>query len=69
MSIREISLPKKSVAIFYSFYPKRNNPSSNTDDFNTLNAELYPICNLLALFGAHHILHISRIKVKNGNFR
>ena len=31
---------------------------------NTLNAELNPICHLLVLLGAHHILHISRIKVK-----
>ena len=31
--------------------------------FNPLNGELNPICNLLALFGAHHILHISRIRV------
>jgi len=31
--------------------------------FNTLNAELNPICHLLALLGAHHILHISRIRV------
>jgi hypothetical protein len=30
---------------------------------NPLNAELNPICHLLALLGAHHILHISRIKV------
>jgi len=29
-----------------------------------LNAELNPICHLLALFGAHHILHVSRIRVK-----
>jgi hypothetical protein len=35
--------------------------------FNTLNAELNPICHLLALFGAHHILHVSRIRVK-GHF-
>jgi len=28
--------------------------------FNTLNAELNPIYPLLALFGAHHILHVSR---------
>jgi hypothetical protein len=28
--------------------------------FNPLNAELNPICSLLALFGAHHILHVSR---------
>jgi hypothetical protein len=32
-------------------------------DFNPLNAELNPICHLLALLGAHHILHISRIRV------
>jgi hypothetical protein len=31
---------------------------------NPLNAELNPICHLLALIGAHHILHVSRIKVK-----
>ena len=30
---------------------------------NPLNAELNPICYLLALLGAHHILHISRIRV------
>jgi len=29
-----------------------------------LNDELNPICNLLALLGAHHILHISRTRVK-----
>ena len=32
--------------------------------FNPLNAELNPICHLMALLGAHHILHISRIRVK-----
>jgi len=26
----------------------------------TLNAQLNPICHLLALLGAHHILHVSR---------
>jgi len=31
--------------------------------FNPLNAELNPICHLLALLGSHHILHISRIRV------
>jgi hypothetical protein len=30
---------------------------------NPLNAEINPICHLLALLGAHHILHISRIRV------
>ena len=32
--------------------------------FKPLNAELNPICQLLALLGAHHILHVSRIRVK-----
>jgi uncharacterized ubiquitin-like protein YukD len=31
---------------------------------NPLKAELNPICHLLALLGAHHILHVSRISVK-----
>ena len=32
-------------------------------NINPLNAELNPICHLLALLGAHHILHVSRIRV------
>jgi len=32
---------------------------------NTLNAELNPICYLLALLGAHYIFHVSRIRVKH----
>ena len=31
---------------------------------NPLNAKLNPICYLLALLGAHHFLHVSRIRVK-----
>jgi len=31
--------------------------------FNPLNTELHPTCHLLALLGAHHILHISRISI------
>jgi hypothetical protein len=31
---------------------------------NALNAELNPICHFLALLGAHHILHVGRIRVK-----
>jgi len=30
---------------------------------NPLNAELNPICHLLALLGDHHIFHVSRIRV------
>jgi hypothetical protein len=31
---------------------------------NSLNAEFKPICHLLALLGDHHILHVSRVRVK-----
>ena len=31
--------------------------------FNPLNAKLNPICHLLALLGAHPILHVSRVRV------
>jgi hypothetical protein len=34
---------------------------------NTLNAKLNPICHLLALLGAHHIFHVSRIRVNTLN--
>ena len=38
-------------------------------DVNPLNAELNPICCLLALLGAHHFLHVSRIRVKSLTLR
>jgi len=34
-------------------------------NINPLNSKLNPICHLLALLGAHHILHISMIRVKD----
>ena len=34
--------------------------------FNPLNSELNPIYHLLALVGAHHIFHFSRVRVKYG---
>jgi len=37
--------------------------------FNTLNAEINPICHLLALLGAHHILHVSGVRVKLSSLR
>jgi len=36
---------------------------------NHLKPELNPICYLLALLGAHHFLHVSRIRVKLLNLR
>ena len=44
------------------------NLSSKTK-INSLNAELNPICYLLALLGAHHFPHVSRIRVKLLTFR
>ena len=38
-------------------------------DFNPLNPELNPICYLLAVLGAHHFLHVSRIRVKSLTLR
>jgi len=37
--------------------------------FNPLSPELNPICYLLALVGAHHFLHVSRIRVRLLTFR
>jgi hypothetical protein len=34
------------------------------DNINPLNAELNPMCCLLALLGAHHFLHVRKIRVK-----
>jgi hypothetical protein len=34
-------------------------------NINPLKTQLNPICHLLALLGAHHILHVSRIRVNN----
>ena len=36
---------------------------------NPLNAELNPICHLVALLGLHHFLHVSRIRVKSLTLR
>jgi hypothetical protein len=36
------------------------------NNINPLNAELNPICHLLALLGAYLILNVSRIRVKTG---
>ena len=36
---------------------------------NPLTPELNPVCCLLALLGAHHFLHVSRIKVKSLTLR
>ena len=41
----------------------------HVDNVNPLNAELNPICHLLALLGVYHFLHVSRIMLKSLTLR
>ena len=43
--------------------------ASYSGHFNHLNAELNPICYLPALLGAHHIFHVSGLRVNQGKER
>ena len=47
----------------FVLYLDENWHSTSLFLLNLLNAELNPICHMLALLRAHHILHISRIRV------
>jgi hypothetical protein len=47
------------------FYHLHSLRFSNSLHINPLNAELNPICHLLALAGAHHFVHVSRLRVKS----
>jgi len=42
---------------------------AHNQQLNPLNAELNPICYLLALLEAHHFLHVNRIRVKSLTLR
>ena len=59
--------PERSVKNYH--YSLRKNPEERSSQINTLNAELSPICYLLALLGAHHFLHVRRIRVKSLTLR
>jgi len=54
-------LPNVNKTLGYTVW---NGLSDRQPTFNPLNADLIPICHLLALLGAHHIFHVSRIRVK-----
>ena len=57
-SIRRIASCRKireRLKVFYRTF---------LEEFNPLNAEINPICHLLALLGAHHIFHVSGLRVK-----
>ena len=49
----------------YLYQAPRLRMAGAVPPLNPLNAELNPICHLLALLGAHRILHVSRIRVKH----
>ena len=51
-----VSLEQGNSNGYFTWRPKYINP---------LNAELNPICHLLALLGAHLILHVSRVRVND----
>jgi len=44
--------------------PNINQSPTNELVINPLNAELNLICHLVALLGAHHILHVSKMGFK-----
>ena len=52
--------------IFYFSIFKKKGCRENSSFINPLNAELNPIRHLLALVGARHTVHVSRIRVKIG---
>jgi len=52
------------ITTVHNFRSYSHESKGNTVLFNPLNAELNPIYHLLALLGAHHIFHLSRIRVK-----
>ena len=65
LSVQGICQPEFSLTSF-SFtevYNKGKHLMLQSLMINHLNAELKPICYLLALLGAHHFLHLSRIRV------
>jgi transposase len=81
VNIGEHSLPKKSGKLARFLAPRiwkkgnkikkkqiRSQPGKRKG-INPLKPELNPICYLLALLGAHHFLHVSRIRVKLLTFR
>ena len=55
---------KRSPSKVFRYCPPCHNCFHIAIIFNPLKVELNPICHLLALLGAHHILHVNRIRLK-----
>jgi hypothetical protein len=60
----EISMQMARQSEVDSAFRNFANVPKNENILNPLNAKLNPICHLLALLGAHPLLHVSRIRVK-----
>jgi len=54
-------IPVRLQAIYLRVSPVV--PPHKGSNINPLSAELNPICHLLALLGAHHIFHVSWLRV------
>ena len=69
---RGASKPSNKAMLFGCLWALDNKYFGNVlilQAINPLKPELNPICYLLALLGAHHFLHVSRIRVKLLTFR
>ena len=65
---RECQLQKRKILLHVDNCPAHP-VLEKLENIKPLNPELNPICYLLALLGAHHFLHVSRIRVKLLIFR
>jgi len=69
--IRRYTIPKMLIPLsllFPTFHPHPHRQESFSLPLNLLNAELNPICHLLASLGAHHIFHVSELRVNLHRF-
>jgi len=59
----------QNTTIYFLSYVFHNVTTEFDCNVNPLKPELNPICYLVALLGAHHFLHVSRVRVKLLTFR
>jgi hypothetical protein len=50
---------------YHDLYTSSLSTARNMHNINPLKTQLNPICHMVALLGAHHILHVSRIRVNS----
>jgi hypothetical protein len=60
--------PNLFEIVFMRFVRFSEYTEISSNSINPLNAQLNIICHLLGLLGAHHILHVSRIRVNGVTF-